>query len=309
MVSEGIASKLGQDYSTIKDQNIIAAGIKKGRADYVRTLSNLCLSTENTSKVHSYDDVESQAFIIAIPSDNNIDEIALKTFGTYGAHFMDDHFDRPDLDPSPEKMAEHRHNIVDLLSTMGNVGKFGHIMAKKTPHPEAVYQGIHRNAYGGLIPLAKDSETQDLYLEEHKKLALRNVSKKVRTDLEAIRPLAYWMTTKTLMEWINAAEPKLDFTLSELWSVAYAPALYLHDNHEEKKKGELNFFGKQEPTVREMVQMIDIAAKHIKDHENGRAAQRLDQLKFLRKAFDSVLIPEVSEAYDRFEKELKKAIH
>ena len=71
------------------------------------------------------------------------------------------------------------------------------------------------------------------------------------------------MTNKTAQDFWFAVEPKYEPTLAELWGILYAPAIYFHDDKEERKKGELNLFEKQEPTIEEMVAMIKIAAQHV----------------------------------------------
>lgn len=304
--SKRIRSKLLKLYPSVKSNKRILDGVKKGEEDFLNWLGNGF--SHDTSQVHDYGDVQVQAFILAIPSKDDLERIVTKTFLCYASHFIDDHFDRPDLDPYPEKLAKHRHDIKGLFDSMGKIGELGHLMAQRTNHPEAVYKGHQRMVYGGLVQLARNKEEQDMYLSEYKQLGLKDVSDDVRQDITKIRDVAYWITNKFCGEFFFAAEVMYNSTLVELWNLIIRPAGYLHDNIEEREKGELNFFGKPEPSVDEMVEMIDIAVKHINNYEDERASQRLQQIQFLRRAFEPVLPKEVQDAYARLEKQLEEYI-
>ncbi len=266
MADEGVQSKLQKLYSEVPDSNTVLACVRMGKIMFLEELARHGIPARdgNLSQVHSYDDVEVQAVILAIPSLRHPKEMVTKAFMTYASHFMDDCFDRPDLEPSYETMVEHRHNIPRLLDSMGNVGRFGHTMAKKTRHPHVVYRGLDRLVYGALVQSAPDAEAQDKFLREYKELFSRGHPPEVRIDINSLRDIVYWLTNKTAQDFWFAVEPHYDPTLAELYGILYAPAIYFHDVEEERKKGELNLFGKQEPTIEEMVAMIEIAAKHLK---------------------------------------------
>ncbi len=300
-------SKLSKAYESVEGHLNILKGVKRGELYFFDEIRKNGLSDHpHISQVHSYDDVEVQAFILGIPSKDVLEEIAIKSFLTYGAHLIDDFFDRPDLDPFPEKMDKYRGNIKTLLDNIGSIGRFGHAMAEKTDNPDGVYKGLHRMLYGGLIQLTSNEEEQRKYLEEHKQIGLEGVDVNVKLELNGVGTVPYWMTTKTVQEFILAAEPQLDLTMCELWNFAYAPALYLHDSQEEEVKGELGFLGQEKPTVPEMVEMIDIASRNIRSYENERAPLKLQQLRFLRQAFDSVFPEEIRRAYDDLDKNLRE---
>jgi len=295
--------KLSRLYQTVLNHMTILEGVRIGEEEFLEDLRIMNL-LKDSSRVHNYDDVQVQAFIVGIPSDNNPEEIANQSYMCYAAHFIDDYFDRPDLDPYPEKLAMYRHDIKGLLDSMGNVGKIGHIMAQRVKHPEGVYKALKRMAYGGLIQLARNPEDQAIFLAEYKKVGLEGVSDAIKEEVLKIRDIPYWTTNKFLGEFFFAAEPALDYTLAELWNLAIGPAGYLHDNCEEEQTGELNFFGEENPTIDELVEMIHIASKNIRDYENGRASQRLEQVRFLRKAFEPVFPVKIFEAYQRLEEQL-----
>ena len=265
MVDELIPSKLTQMYDNVLDSNTVLACVRMGKILFLEELAKHGIDSRfgNLSAVHSYDDVEVQAFILAMPSRERPQEMVTKAFMNYALHFIDDCFDRPDLEPSYETMVEHRQNIPRLLDSMGNVGRFGHTMAKKTRHPMGFYRGLSRLVYGALVQLASDAESQDKYLKEYKELFSRGHPQELVRDIKSLRDIVYWLTNKTAQDFWFAVENTYDPTLAELYGILFAPAIYFHDDKEEREKGELNFFGKQEPTIDEMVNMIKIAGKHI----------------------------------------------
>ena len=191
MADERVQSKLPKLYSTVPDSNTVLACVRKGKIMFLEELASHGIPTRdgNLSQVHSYDDVEVQAVILAIPSMNRPEEMVTKAFLTYASHFMDDSFDRPDLEPSYETMVEHRHNIPRLLYSMGNVGRFGHTMARKARHPIGVYRGLSRLVYGALVQSAPDAETQDKFLREYKELFSRGHPPEVRRDIDSLRDI------------------------------------------------------------------------------------------------------------------------
>ena len=306
-MADEIQPKLVKLYSTVPNSASILEGVQRGRREYLIKLKEYGLLQKHTSHistVHAYDDVEVQAFILAIPSDGNLEEMSVKSLLTYGSHFIDDFLDRPDLEPGLDTLSRHRRNIKELLDSIGDVGKFAHFLAQKTRHPDGVYRGLQLMAYAALIHLARTKKEQETYLEEHKQFNLAEASEELRTDIISMSNVAHWLSTKTAQEIWFGVEPKYNSNLALLWNLIYSPALYLHDAHEEKQKGELNFYGNKLPTLDEMIFMIDVAAKHIKMHQDDRLEQRLLQLRFLRKAFEPVLPRKILESYDGLERQI-----
>ena len=305
-----IKDKLLKLYDKVPNHNTILNGIENGENNFIDALSgiynNQHFNTDN-SQVHSKGDVENQAFLLCVGLESQKD-MARVSFLTYGAHWIDDFFDRPDFDPTPEIMSEYRHDIRELLDVMGSPGKFGHLTAKTAHNPEAVYKAIHRIAYGGLIQLAESEEKQDQYLKEYKQLALEGIAEEVKAEVSEIRDIAYWTTTKTVMEMFQSPEKGYDSTLAELWSIAYAPALYLHDGYKEKENNELNLFSKEDLTVDEMQKMIHIAIKHLPNYESCDLKQHRLQSMQVFDTFKPVMPVDVYFTYQGLNDVLKKEV-
>lgn len=267
-------------------------------------LTGLNEFTHHTSSLHGFNDVRVQALIVAIPS-NNEAEMQNKAYLAFVTHFVDDFFDRPDLPPTPAQMREKRGDIDSLVHSVGNLGKFVDLAFTKVKNPTGFKKGLERLMYGGLIQLAESKDEQKMYLSEYKKIGLKHVDKPVYDDILKIRDIPYWMTTKTIQELFWSTEPKENLTLAELWTLVYAPAIYLHDCREEKKNGELNFYDQKLPTLDEMRGMLTLAKRHIPNYEDELKESRARQLEILINAFTSVLPKEILSAYNELADNIK----
>lgn len=239
---QDLPSKLEKLYSLIPEHEKILEAIRKGREEFEADVAKLGYKSFHMSKVHSYEDVEVQAFMVGIPADLNTDEIVIKVYHTYATHFIDDFLDRPDLEPSGETLERYcRNNIRDCLDAIGTLGLFANRMAEKALHPEGVYKGLHRMIYGSLVQKTPVGEKQNQYLREFKELGLQGVDKEVAQDIQTISDVTYWQTTKTLQEFMFSSDADFDMTQAELWNLIYSPALYYHDIDQEEAEGEINF--------------------------------------------------------------------
>lgn len=296
-VFEKLPSRLERLYSVIPEHEKILEAVKRGREEFENDVAKLGFENSHMSMVHSYEDVETQAFIIGIPADLNSDEIAIKAYHTYTSHFVDDFFDRPDLEPSAETLEKNcKNNIKDCLDAIGALGLLSHRMAGKAIHPEGVYKGLHRMIYGSLIQKTPIGEKQNQYLRDFKDLGLQSVDERVAKDIRMIDDVAYWETNKVVQEFMFSSDPDFDMTRAELWNLIYAPALYYHDIDQEEKKGEINF--SKPPSVEDMMSMIEIARRHILDYPDPRLSQRLQQLQFLVSAFQKNLPSSIIDKYN-----------
>lgn len=290
-INEEIAPKLEMLYSQVPEWKNILAGVKDGEKKFIADIQGMGLNKYgiNTSKVHSYSDVEAQAFIVGISSKENLREIPIKSYFVYGAHWIDNFFDNPGLGLQFEKMLESRYDIKKFLVNIGRIGQIGFWLAEKTLHPEGVYKGLHRMLYGGLVQRSDSKQQKTFLLREYQDLGIRLIDDSVAKEIKTIQPEAYWLTNKTVMEFISAAEPVLDFTVAELWNLIYAPALYYHDIAEEKQKGESPFSEDEQLKEEEMVKMIKIGAKYLSQFPDKRFNLRIQQLRFLLSAFKKTL--------------------
>lgn len=273
--------------------------IEKGREDYENLKSG-----NSESRVHAESDVYAQSMIIGITSLNS-EEARAQTLYTYGAHWIDDFFDSSDSPLEFTEMNKYRKNVQQLFNNHPELNKLCQEMFRRSKHPEGFWKGMTRMLYGGLIQRSRNKKEQDQFLKEYKQIGLQGIAPEVASDIEKVRNIPFWMTNKVIFEYIESTFEDSNETLGELWNLAYSPALYLHDADEEEKQGELDFNGRSNPKISEMIQMIDIATKHIGQYEN-RPQERLRQLRVLRKAFEKVLPKGISQAYDRLEKELEK---
>jgi len=301
-----LTSKLQRLYFTVPNHEIILSAVKVGRAMFERDIKHLGFGSPHMSKVHSYEDVEVQAFVLGIPADLNTEEIAIKSYLTYGLHFADDIFDAPDLEPSVDVLEKNCRNIRTCLMSVGRIGKFAQGMIDKTIHKKGAYKGLHLMIYGSLVQKTQVGEKQNRLLKEFKEIGLKGVAIEVGKDIEKIRDIAYWTTTKTVLEILMASDPVFDMTRPQLWNIIYAPALYYHDIDEEKIQHEINFT--EPPTIEEMINMINIAQKHIRNYPDTRLSQRVLQLRFLFTAFQNKLPQQISHKYEELIKYLEGLI-
>lgn len=261
--------------------------VKEGENDFIADIKMRGLDKlgVDTSGVHAYSDIEVQAFILGIPSKDNLQEIAVRSYLTYGTHWIDDFFDNPKLGVQFDTMFKDRHDIKKVLADMGTVGQVGFLLTEKVPNQEGAYKGLGRMLYGGLVQRSYSREQRTLLIREYQDLGIRFVDNRVAKEIKSIQPEAYLMTNKTVLEFINAAEPNLDFTVQELWNLIYAPALYFHDIAEEERSGESSFEGDEKPKDEEMVKMTRVGAKHLSQFPDDRLNLRIQQLQFLLSAF------------------------
>src|SRR3989339_36532 len=250
--------------------------VDSGRAKFEQIAKNFHLS-----QVHTEQDTRAQSLLLAVTAKNYKEAERASTL-MYGLHLLDDRFDNPSLSPSPEDLARHRGDIKKFLKEHPDISNIAENLAKYSKHPAGFFKGLNRLRYGGLIQTAKDPETQGRFLKELKKMfgGDKSLAQDVSKDISKLSDVAYWMTTKVDAEFLESGYDAHNPNSEELWNLAYAPALYLHDFREEEKTGELNFFGKPKPTVKEMVQMIGIAKKYARRYEQNPAA-RLQQVKLL----------------------------
>ena len=295
LASEDLPPKLEKLYSIIPEHEKILTAVRKGREKFEADIAKFGFENPHMSKVHSYEDVEVQAFILGIPADLNLNEIAVKAYHTYGAHFVDDFFDRPNLGPSTETLERNCKDIEDCLKAVGTLGLFANRMAEKALHPEGAYKGLHRMIYGSLIQKTPVGEKQNQHLREFKELGLQGVDEEVAQDIRTIPDITYWETTKTVQEFLFASDPDFNMTRTELWNLIYAPALYYHDIKEEEVQGEINF--SEPPQIEDMLRMIDIGKKHLANYPDPRFSQRSQQLQFLVSVFQKNLPTPIIDKY------------
>ncbi|MDP3057159.1 MAG: hypothetical protein Q8N37_01380 [bacterium] len=298
--------KLQKLFSRVKESNQIMRAVNKAEMQFKRDVALIGFNDFfHTSSVHGFNDSKIQAFIMAIPS-NDKEEMCKKAYLAFATHFIDDFFDRSDFPPTPQQMKEKRNDIRSLVNSVKGLGEFVDIIAaSRIKNVTGFNNGLKRLMYGGLIQLAGTENEQHSYLSEYKKLGVEYVDKEVAGDILKLRDIPYWMTTKTIQEFFFSVEPTENLTLAELWSIAYAPAIYLHDWKEEQEKGELNFYTQKLPELTEMKNMLKLAKKHLPNYKDNLGNLRRAQLKILIEVFSPVFPLEILTAYQDLADNLK----
>lgn len=293
-------NKLSSLYSTVPNYHELIKAVNTARMDFENDLADFRFDGDKDSSVlHSFKDVEVQAFIVSIPS-NNFKEMVNKSYFVYVTHFIDDFFDRPDLPPTPEFMKYHRKDFDRVVENVPILKFLVKKMESRSKNKKMLSKGLHRLMYGGLIPLSQNDIEQDVFLMEFKELGCRFLDNELSNQILEIRDVAYWMTAKTIQEVFLSVENHSNATLAEIWSLLYAPGLYLHDYEEEIENNEINFFNKPLPQVQEMLMLMELVSRNI-DKKDELLFKRLDQLKFFNKAFASVYPIEIAEKYKEIE--------
>ena len=295
-------------YHIVPESRIILKGIEEGREMFISDLKKFGFEKYHISKVHPESDLEVQSFILAIPSIKYPEEIVLKTYATYSSHFMDDYMDGHLFDDRTiNNIRLVRKDLNAVLKELGVLGDFCHHIASVVNFPAGMYKAEHRIIYGGLIQQAnknhsmpKFKENQNLYLNEHLDLAIKDLDKKLgRIIKRNVDPLSFFTTTKTVQEHLLACEDKYMPEMAELYNLLSGPALYYHNSDVEMILGEMNFHGNNAPTDKGMANMIDIFNKHIGDFSDDRLEYRIKQVKFFINTFDDRLPKAIRDAYGK----------
>lgn len=265
IIDESTLPSLIPAYGEVQKGKIsdIAACIFKGQALFRKYLDNSQLKDfprfpYHLSHVHSYRDVETQAFIMAHHGQTD-KEIELRSMWVYLAHWFDDIFDNY----YPVKIAfaiesEEFKSSSDITALFAGLNPVIRTLwdsaledTKKSgccKKENLLVLGIQRLAFGGPIFSNLCIKKEEKFLEDHRILVIENIDNThgVKSFIEEYkslygqkainRYLAY--TTKVVVEiWDSFAEDS-DFELSMLMNFFYAPGLYHHDFEMEHKYGE-----------------------------------------------------------------------
>src|SRR2546429_23492 len=100
-------------YRKIPHWTELLAAVRAGEAEFGHFLAHVGLTERgiSTSAVHDDFEVEVQAFVLGIPSQDRWEEIQTKSFLTYASHWIDDFFDSPAKVQDPAQLLRDRHDI------------------------------------------------------------------------------------------------------------------------------------------------------------------------------------------------------
>jgi hypothetical protein len=282
----------------------IEEAVREGEAEFYEfaTEKGIILETQ----VHNNEDMNSsvehlQSSVTGITSPDNPEEIRAKTFFIYGIHAIDDPIDNEHLLEKYggyDELFKRRHDINLILEMLRETGQLGHEMARRSKHPEAMYTGIHKVTYGGLIPRARSIEEAQILLQEYKDLGIQHVEPAFAEVIKELSPTAFWTTNKAIMESVLACEEEFDWTLAEILNCMIGPVMFYQNLNEETAAGE---FGPFAPKVNEqdITKMILSAHSFLKDYPDPRKKLRLKQLDVILQAFLKRSSDTVKQAYQQ----------
>lgn len=297
-----LRSRLRTVHHAVPEAQAILRVVREARSEFETLLASSCDPCKyppHLSSVHSYDDVEVQALILVIPS-LNAAKMRMKAFLTYATHWIDDLFDRFKFEPAiKEKIKSERLNLKSVLLILGcEFSEMFQSLFRYSVHPAAIEKGIHRLLYGGLINHADSLLEQQQYLREHADLFVNDLHPHLQMEIsQKLDPLILSLTNKSAQEFWCACEDTYDPNVVALYSLLYTPALYFHDDEQERLEQELQFVDTPLPSVDELIIMIQFFRTMNDQYNDPRRTLRAKQLRILLEAFEGVLPAEISRAY------------
>ena len=268
IIDEATLPSLIPAYGEVQKGEIsdVAACIFKGQALFRKLLDNSQLQylprfPYHLSHVHSYRDVETQAFIMAHHGQTD-KEIELRSMWVYLAHWFDDMFDNY----YPEKIAfaiergmlKSNSDISTLFTELDPRMRILWDSALEDTNESGYGRkqyllelGMQRLFLGGPIFSNLCIRKEEIVLQENRTIIIEKTDnthgvKSFILEQEGLygrkvinRYLAY--TTKVVVEIWDSFADDSDFELSMLMNFFYAPGLYHHDFEMEHKHGEKPF--------------------------------------------------------------------
>ena len=224
------------------------------------------------SKVHTYRDVETQAFIMAHHAKDE-KEIELRSMWVYLAHWFDDMFDGRHAGTLANMQIGDDLDIADALEELDP--RFRQLWEKAIEqtegHPnwneDLLVLGMKRVLIGGPMFSASCASRHSDFVDMNRGLVAGKltgqygVKNLIDTNQVPDRYLAY--TAKVVVEIWDSFTSEADFDLSMLMNLFYAPGLYYHDSEAEVERNEGLRAGEEEPdalksAVQEVFRLIEV---------------------------------------------------
>ena len=228
------------------------------------------------SHVHSYRDVETQAFIMAHhaddPSTDSAHEMMLRSMWVYLAHWFDDVFDYY----RPGQLASMQLNddflvgmtVEQLDPRFKELWESAVHQTRQLPtwNCDLLELGMRRLMLGGPMFSPKCREQNAAFQAAHKTFVLskipddtRNARVRALVENAPDRHLAY--TSKVVVEIWDSFTSNATFPMSLLMGFFYAPGLLMHDYKAESDQGEISESTEDSPqpylsTLEEAVKII-----------------------------------------------------
>ncbi len=245
-------------YGTIHESEIrrVAKQVFLGEERFRRILNSdgpdwLSSFQFHQSRVHTYRDVETQAFIMSHHADDD-DEIELRAMWVYLAHWFDDFFDDQYVGNLANSNLQEDFNISEVLGDLDKGFKDVWSKAVNETKRHKTWNrnrdlhetGFRRLMLSGPMFSARCRGQHDLIRQRHWDLITRKL-----TAAYGVRDLIYTIkkvneryicyTSKVVVEIWDSFASGVDFNLSMLMNLFYAPGLFYHDAEAEFKQDEI----------------------------------------------------------------------
>lgn len=241
------------DYSSIGDSiGFVSNNVFEGE----RLFRKLLKDTHNhqpfhyhLSSVHTYRDVETQAFIMA-SAGKNPEEIKLRAMWVYLAHWFDDLFDSR----YPQKMSNmitKSIGVREVLKNLGDGNRLVDVWDEATGLSEnhlinkgMLEFGMKRMMWSSCIFSPTCRSLHSEFNESHREFVIKTLKEnKIDSDIiqmiERINRKYLAYTTKVVVEMWDGFSAQTNLGLSMLMNLFYAPGLFFHDSKAEEIQGEL----------------------------------------------------------------------
>lgn len=251
------------------------------------------------SRVHTYRDVETQAFIMAHHA-KSPHEIELRSVWVYLAHWFDDMFDN-----------YHAEGIANM-EEFGPQFDIGRVLQKLDQRLNALWEraveytlstthwqhrdllelGMRRLILGGPLFSDRCRRRRPYFLQKHRELIDTNLNKtygvqELIAKESPISDMCLAYTAKVVVEIWDSFSDNADFDLSMLMNLFFAPGLYYHDSDAEQDFEEIS------PSAEEDVDVIKDALKRVVEHINGLPGEKrllaLKPVPLFVKCFEPIL--------------------
>lgn len=250
------------------------------------------------SRVHTYRDVETQAFIMAHHA-KSPHEIELRSAWVYLAHWFDDMFDsyhaegiaNMDLDPQFD-IGRVLQKLDRRLNVLWERAVEYTLSTTYWQHRDLLELGMRRLILGGPLFSDRCSRRRPYFLQKHRELIGTKLNKTygVQELIGKASPmsdmcLAY--TAKVVVEIWDSFSDDADFDLSMLMNLFFAPGLYYHDSDAEQDLEEIS------PSGEEDVDVIKGVLTRVVERINGLPDQKrclaLKPVPLFVKCFEPIL--------------------
>ena len=247
-------ARLTPCYDSIERLPEVAEAVLLGETRY-RELLRGCEGSPlafHLSRVHSYRDVETQAFIMAHHSydgGNRAKEISLRSMWVYLAHWFDDIFDFYYVEKLASLLNKDNLSIGVILDRLDPRFKliWDSAVADTAQLPgwqsAPLELGMRRLMLGGPMLSPKCANANAHFQKKHKELIKAELQRSdpynVMKFVSGVTDRQLTFTSKVVVEIWDSFCPAATFPLSLLMDFFYAPALLAHDNTAEAEQGEL----------------------------------------------------------------------